>query len=582
MTTATTRRRPPPTPTLDPTTAYARAVIDGRVLTGRLVRLACERHLNDLAHAHQRGLRFDPDLAQRAIALMELMPQRKGEWQGRPLRLEPWQRFIAGSAFGWTRDDGTRRYRKVYVELGRKNGKTTLAAAVGNYLAWMDGEPGAEIYAAATKRETAKICWSEAKWQLDYSPPGSRAGTKLGDQLGVNLLAANMHQLATASKFEPLGADENSGDGINPHAYILDELHAWKDRLYWGKLQTAMGARRQPITWIITTAGDESESIYGDEHEYALKVVEGVIDDDSLFAYVACLDEGDAWDDESAWVKANPNLGVSLKLDYLRQQCAEARGKPNTLSMFKRMHCGLRTASATPWIALDLWDAQAPRRELDELEGQPCYAGLDLSSKIDLTALVLLFPDGPDAADVHCFFYVPEDNIAERAQRDRVPYDAWVEQGYITATPGASVDYEYIERDLAELRTRFDLRSVAKDPWNGNDLHRRLEAGGFTEEEGCPVVDIPQNYGRLSDPTKEVERLLMRKAFRHGGNPVLRWNAANAVAVGDANENIKLDKRKSKERIDGMAAAVNATAESLAHRDTDAGMLIYAPWMDDE
>lgn len=532
---------------------YARAVVAGEIVTGRYVRLACERHLRDLERGASRGLHFDEEEASRTLEFFGFLTQRKGEWGGQRLKLQPWQVFRIGSVFGWKRADGTRRFRVAYNEVGRKNGKTTEAAGVGLKLAFFDDEPGAEVYAAATKRDQARICWSEAHWMVTHR------NAPIGLKRRVTALTANLNDPSTGSKFEPLGADADSTDGLNIHGEIDDELHAWRNREFAEKLDTATSARRQPLRWIITTAGFDRTSLCWDAHDYSVKVLEGIVEDDSWFAYVAAIDDGDDWTDPEVWVKANPNLGVSTKLQTLMEKCKKAREIVREQSSFKRMYCGLWTESAEQWIATELWDRQKKRAKRKELVGRECFAGVDLSSTRDITALVLWFPDpAGDGGDVLPFFFVPEEGLADREKNDRVPYTQWVADGHITATPGPVVDYDFIEERLAELAEKYEVRAVAKDPWQA------VQFGAHVRNNlALTVVDVPQNTGRLNAPTRELERLLSLRGVRHGGNPVLRWMASNAVSLEDARGNIRIDKAKSRNKIDGIAALVNALSESM-------------------
>lgn len=534
-----------------PTHTYALDVVEGRIPAGRLVRLACERHLRDLEEGGARGLYFDEREASIALDFAELLPQSKGEWGGKALVLQGWQKFRIGSVFGWRQADGRRRFRRAFNEVARKNGKSTEAAAIGNILAWIDEEPGAEVYVAATKREQARIVWGESKYQMTHTAPGG-GHKNLARQLGVTTQVANMNQSSTRTKYEPLGRDVDSTDGLNPHGLVIDELHAWLDREYFGKLLTAQGARRQPLVWMITTAGVEGSSLCREEHDYAVKVLEGVVEDDTYFAYIATVDDPARWGDEDEWAKANPNLGVSVKLDFLRTEYAAALEKPAQQSVFQRFFLDIWVGAEQPWVTLTLWDSQAPQRSLDELVGADCYMGIDLSSTGDLTALALWFPDGAEAGDLHVWYWMPRDNVPERVRRDRVPYDVWIEGGLIEPVPGRAINYDFIKRKALELAGRFRVRCVGIDPWTAEQLGLQLEAGGLD------VYRVPQQMSSLTAPTREIERLLAVGGYRHGGNPVLRWNAANAVAVQDANENRRLDKRRSRERIDGLSAAVDA------------------------
>ncbi|GAH39281.1 unnamed protein product, partial [marine sediment metagenome] len=312
-----------------PAVAYMRGVEDGSIPAGRLVRLAVERHVRDLVEGPKRGLHWDRQAAQHAIDFFGFLKHSKGEWAGQPFLLEPWEQWLLWMIFGWKRADGLRRFRTAYIEVARKNGKTTWGAGLGLYLLVADGEPGAEIYSAATKREQARLSHGEAVRMVRSSRALSRM---------VGVVKDNLHIRATASKYEPLGADANTMDGLNVHAAIIDELHAHRNRRVVDVLETATGARRQPLICEITTAGSDQTSICYEHHEYARQILEGTIDDDSWFAYIACLDEEDDWLDEEAWKKANPNLGVSVKLDSLRRTAQKAKRLPAAQNAFRRLH----------------------------------------------------------------------------------------------------------------------------------------------------------------------------------------------------------------------------------------------------
>lgn len=550
-----------PAAVADPVGDFARDAIAGRVIVSKWGLLACERHLRDLEHGHERGIWFDYDAALDAIDIVELMPQRKGKWQGVPLMLLPWQKFRIGSFFGWKRNNGLRRFSTAYTDVPRGQGKTTEAAAVANLLFAMDGEPGAEVYSVSTKRDQAKVCWSEAKWQLDYRLDGVR----LADQIGIRLLTHEMDQVSTAAVFKPLGADVNSGDSINPHAYIFDELHAWKDREYRDKLITALVKREQPVLWMITTAGRRDSIIWLEERDYAMKVLSGAIVEDRYFAWISKVDDEANWEDEREWYKANPALGVTVQIETLRAGCAKARAKPTELANWKRLHLGILAEAENPWIEQALWNSQRPQRTLEELEGADCYIGLDLSSKKDITALCAVFPDGTDAVDVFWWFWVPGESIIQRSQSENVPYDVWRDAGHIEEATDKVVDYRKVRAKIDWLREHFDVRGGASDPWNLTEVERDLK------EEGFEMLEVPQSIARLSAPTKEIERLLELGGFRHGGNPVAAWMASNAVTRKDSNGNYKLDKAKSTEKIDGLAASVNAVWEMMETRLDNTG-----------
>jgi phage terminase large subunit-like protein len=551
-----------------PAEIYAQEAASGRLVCSKWVRLAAQRHLRDREEGAKRGLYFDPRAAQHVIDFYGFLRHSKGEWAGQPLVLEPWQQFILWVLFGWKRSDGTRRFREAYVELGRKNGKSTKAAGIGLYLLCADGEPGAEVYCAATKKDQARIVFTEAERMRKASPWLAKRIKKFRDNMNIE---------GTASKFEPLGSDEDTLDGLNPHGAIVDELHAHKTRAVLDVLTTAMGSRRQPLLFEITTAGFNKESVCWKQHEYAEKVLEGINGDDSFFGFIATLDEGDDWEDEKNWPKANPNLGVSVKLDDLRRLANKAKQDPASLNSFLRLRLNVWTQQDTRWMPMDKWnlcvghslklrDAKVLRAEVEQqLAGRMCYAGLDLSSKIDLTALVFLFPPTEDDAlwTILPYFYMPENNVARRVKEDRVQYDVWIREGFITATEGNVVDYEIVEDEVLRARKRFDLRELAFDSWNAQATANRLA------KDDVLMVEFGQGYKSMSEPTKEVMKLVLEKKLAHLANPVLRWNMSNIVIKSDEAGNLKPNKDKSSEKIDGAVALIMALGRAIAHPSED-------------
>jgi len=537
----------------NPTDDYARSVVSGTTVAGRLVRLACERHLWDLETGHERGLMFDIERAQHALDFFGFLKHSKGEWGGEAFKLQPWQEFIIGSLFGWLRKDGKRRFRVAYHEIPRKNGKTTLAAGVGLYLFCADGEPGSEVFTAATKRDQARLSHGEAARMVKASP-------LLRSKIGV--FKDNLHIERTNSKFEPLGADADTMDGLNIHGAIVDELHAHKTRAIWDVLETATGARRQPLIFAITTAGFDRNSVCWEWHDYSTKILDGIIEDDTVFTYIASLDEGDDWTDQSTWAKANPNLGVSVKIDDLQRKCDKAKEMPSAQNAFLRLHLDMWTEQNERWMPMDKWDECGKVLVIpEELQGRLCYAGLDLSTTTDISALVLCFPDDEGGCDVLPYFWVPEENIMQRSNRDRVPYDLWARQGYIKTTPGNVIDYDIIRRDINQLREQYDINKIAIDRWNSTQLQTQLDGDGFE------IVPTGQGFASLSAPTKHLEKLVFEKSLRHGANPVLRWMVSNVAIQQDAAGNIKPAKDKSTERIDGVVAAVMAIDQMTRHGD---------------
>jgi phage terminase large subunit-like protein len=532
---------------LDEVTGWAREVVSRRVIACRYVRLACKRHIDDLKRGHKRGLVWQAGAAQHRIWFYpRFLRHSKGEWARRPVELSNWQKFVIGSVFGWKRKDRTRRYRYAYIECPRKQGKSTLLAGVGLDMLCCDGEMGAEIYAAATKRDQARIIFDEAKRMVGASPELQRY---------VNRFKLNLSVDRTGSKFEPLSSDERTLDGLNPHCVLIDELHRHRTRHLLDVLDTALGARRQPLLWIITTAGDDSpESVYASENDYATKVLEGTIEDDNVFAFITTIDAGDRWDDPKAWAKANPNLGVSVKLDDLQRQAQKAAKSPAALVAFKRLRLNVRTSDAERAIDMVQWGKNSRGKfDPDKLPRTTCWGGLDLSSKIDISAFVKLFEADQDGImRVACRFWMPAATIEERADRDRMPYRRWVDEGWIEATPGNVIDHAEIRDAILGDSKHFEIDGVAYDPWNATQLGVELN------ERGVQAFEFIQGLRTYTAPTKELAALLADRKLDHGDNPVLRVMASNMKVQTDKNFNQMPIKSKSLGRIDGMTALVMA------------------------
>lgn len=526
--------------------------------------MSLERQRRDLVDGPGRGLVWRPDMGERVVQFVErYCRHHKGEWAGKPLILEEWQRWLLRTIFGWYRADGTRRYRTAYVELARKNGKSELASAVALYLLLADGEPGAEVFSSATKLDQAKIVWATAKEMVARSPALKRH---------IKTFTAPSRLLVerTASEFKPLGSDSSTLDGLNPHGSVVDELHAHANRGVWDVLASAMGARRQPLTFAITTAGQLDETTVGwEQHEYATKVLSGVFVDDSFFAFIAAADEGCDYFSDAAWEMASPNIDVSVKRDYLRERAAAARAKPGELGEYLTKHLNVWASARNAWLNMESWTACEPEpvtREEHEsrLAGLECVAGLDLSSKLDLTALVAEFRT-PRGHELVCRFWLPEARVEELERRGQKHYRTWVDAGWLTTTPGNVVDYEFIRAEIGRFASSFLLREVAFDPWNSTDLVNRLQSDGIL------CVECRQGHRTLSEPSKSFEASVVERRLRHGNNPVLRWCASNVSVETDANGNIRPVKpaMATGRRIDGVVAAIMARARSFALADVD-------------
>lgn len=532
---------------------YIKNVLSGKQIACKWVKLAVKRHRRDLRTGKKRGLYFDKKSARLAIAFFGFLKHSKGEWAGLPLILEPWQQFIIWVVFGWKRTEtGARRFRTVYLEVARKNGKSTMAAGVGLLMMVADGEAGADIFTVATKKEQAIISHSEAMRMVKASP-------RLRRQIGI--FKNNLHIEKTASRFEPLAADSKTLDGLNIHCAICDEVHAWPSRDLWDVLETSTSARTQPLMWAITTAGFNRQSLCYQLNEYAQKILSGVLEDDTFFGIIFTLDQGDDWQDPKLWVKSNPNLGVSKKVDFMKTAANQVRGMPAKLNAFKRLDLNLWTQAVTKFIDREKWDACAGVVNPDGLRGRRCYGGLDLSTILDVSAWVLVFPpevDG-DPYVVLPRFFIPEANMQERIDRDRVPFDVWVRGGLVTATPGNVIDYDYILAQIAEDQENYDIAQIAFDRWGSSVIIQDLMDLGGADW----VIQFGQGYKSMSPPTKELERLIALSQISHGNNPVLGWMADNLVVRTDPAGNIKPDKEKSTERIDGMVSLIMALDRAL-------------------
>lgn len=545
---------------------YARDVLAGRVLAGQLARQMAARFMDDLAHGHRRGLRFDHERARLAVAFYHLFCRHaKGEHAGQPFELEPWQQFHVANLFGWLRPDGARRFRTSYLEVARKNGKSTLASGLGLQMLMADGEAGSEVYVAATKKEQARIIFDAAVDMVGASPT-------LGAALRVYRSPAQIFYAGQRGKLEPLSADHKKLDGLNVHCGLIDELHAHPTGFVYDVLDTGTGARVQPLMYSITTAGNDATTICHQLHQYTRGVLDGSIEDDTFFGGIYALDEGDDWESPEVWGKANPNLNISKYPDGMLEKYQRARHMPARAAAFKQKELNIWGEATAAWLDVGQWrmvDDLLPKgvgkiRDIAKrmaavgrrLSGRPCYAGLDLSSNIDLTALVLVFVpvDEHEPYWVWPRFFVPADNLAARWETDRVPYPAWRDAGLITATPGNVIDYDYVLEDLRGLRRQFDVGRLAFDRWGA-----RLVVQKLIDEYGEDfVADFGQGFASMSAPSKLFETLVLQHRIGHWGHPVLRWMAGNAVARQDAAGNIKPDKERSRERIDGLVALIMA------------------------
>jgi phage terminase large subunit-like protein len=555
---------------------YIRGVLSGKITACEYVKLACQRHLTDLEKGSERGLWFDEEAAQKVIDFIALLKHSKGKWAGSNFKLEGWQLFIVWVLFGWMRADGTRRFRTAYIEVARKNGKSTLIAALGLYGLGFDNEAGAEVYSVATKEDQAKITWRE----------GARMTKSSGNLGGLATVTQKVIAIDSLyASWKPLGKDSDTQDGLDPHYILVDEFHAHKDRSLLDVMDSGVGARTQPLIFIITTAGFNNQSACKQERDYAVKVLTGTIEDDDYFAIIFTLDEADDWKDEKCWQKANPNLGITVSIDDMQRLKKKAIESPATLTNFLTKKLNLWTTAKIQWMNMEKWRAApcyipgegiiskaeamrllsaADDSELgiklaavnaaSSLKGAGCWGGIDLSSNKDLSCWGRLFI----VEDYYLYLptlYVPKDSARRRSTEDRVPYELWIRQGFLTATEGDVIDYDFIREDIWRDFGAFDVKATAFDRYNFEAIRQQLIKEGTPEDR---LISFGQGFISMSGPMKRLEREVLAGRLIHNYNPVLMWMAENVAAKIDAAENIKPDKENSTERIDGIVALIMA------------------------
>lgn len=499
------------------------------------------------------------DPGDRAVRFINNLTHTKGEWAEQPFALRPWQEAILVPLFGSLNAEGRRRYRTCYVEIPRKNGKTELAAAIALYMLLGDGERGGEVYSAAVDREQASLVFNVAAQMVRNDPELSAACEIIDSRRRIYCPRTN-------SFYTAIPAEAPGRHGYNASAVIYDEIHAAPNRDLYDVLSTSTGARRQPMTFVITTAGWDRNSICYELHDYAVKVRDGIIADDTFLPVLFGAPAEADWLDEDVWRACNPALGDFRSMEEMRTAALRAREVPGQQNAFRRLYLCQWTEQANRWLDMSVWDENAASAPAS-LDDRDCFAGLDMSSTRDVTALVLYFPDEDGGGDVLPFFWVPEETIRERSRRDRVPYEEWAREESLRTTDGNVVDYDVVRAAINELGQRYHIREIAIDRWNSTQLQTQLQGDGFT------VVGFGQGFASMTAPTKELERLVLERKLRHGGHPILRWMAGNVAVQQDPAGNLKIDKAKSTERVDGMVALAMAVGRAMvAEEEPTAGV----------
>ena len=507
---------------------------------------------------------YDKDAADYAVMFIESLCHTKGTWAGKPFELIDWQEQIIRDLFGVLKPNGYRQFNTAYIEIPKKQGKSELAAAVALLLLCGDGEERAEVYGCAADRNQAKIVFDVAVDMVRFCPALSKRVKILESQKKITYLPTN-------SSYQVLSADVANKHGFNTHGVIFDELHTQPNRkLFDVMLQGSGDARMQPLYFLITTAGNDTNSICYEVHQKAIDIAEGRKVDPTFYSVIYGAAEDEDWTDPEVWKKANPSLGITVGIDKVQAACESAQQNPGEENAFRQLRLNQWVKQSVRWMPMDKWDACAFPVSEDDLEGRICYGGLDLSSTTDITAFVLVFPplDEEDKYYILPYFWIPEETLDLRVRRDHVPYDLWERQGTLMTTEGNVVHYGYIEKFIEQLGERFNIREIAFDRWGAVQMVQNLEGMGFT------VVPFGQGFKDMSPPTKELMKLVLEERIAHGGHPVLRWMMDNIYIRTDPAGNIKADKEKSTEKIDGAIATIMGLDRAIRFGN-DTGASVY-------
>ncbi|HEM3121474.1 TPA: terminase large subunit [Streptococcus suis] len=503
---------------------------------------------------------YDKAKADRAVTFINNLSHTKGKWAGKRFDLLPWQEQIVRDLFGIVKEDGNRQFLTAYIEIPKKNGKSELAAAIALYLLYADNEASAEVYGAACDRNQASIVFDVAKQMVQMSRPLEKRSKIMG-------ATKRIVNYSNAGFYQVLSAETGTKHGLNVSGLVFDEIHAQPNRHLYDVLTKGSGdAREQPLFFIITTAGTDRNSICYELHTKALDILNGRKKDTSFYPVVYGLSDEDDWNDEANWRRANPSLGHTIGIDRVREAYQQALDNPAEENVFKQLRLNMWTSSSVAWIPEHVYAKGNDPIQYDSLKGRSCYAGLDLSSTSDITAFVLVFPPRFEEENyiVLPFFWLPEDTLELRCRRDHVLYDVWERQGYIKTTEGNVVHYGFIEKFIEDLSEIYHIKEIAYDRWNATQMVQNLEGMGLT------MVPFGQGYKDMSPPSKELYKLMMEGKIQHGGHPVLKWMGQNVVMRQDPAGNIKPDKEKSVEKIDGIVALIMGLDRCIRHQ-TDEG-----------
>ena len=498
---------------------------------------------------------YDKDAADFAVAFIEQLCHTKGTWYGKKFELIDWQEQIIRDLFGTIKENGYRQFNTAYIEIPKKQGKSELAAAISLLLTCGDGEERAEVYGCAADRQQASIVFDVAADMVGMCPA-------LNKRVKVYKSQKRLVYAPTNSFYQVLSAEAYSKHGFNIHGVVFDELHSQPNRKLFDVMTKGSGdARMQPLYFLITTAGTDTHSICYEQHQKAKDIIEGRKVDPTFYPVIYGADENDDWTDPKVWAKANPSLGVTVSIDKVQDACNSAMQNPGEENSFRQLRLNQWVKQAVRWMPMEKWDKCNFMVDEEKLKGRVCYGGLDLSSTTDLTSFVLVFPplDEEDKFVVLPFFWVPEDTLDLRVKRDHVPYDIWERQGYLMTTEGNVVHYGFIENFIEHLGEMYNIREIAFDRWGAVQMVQNLEGLGFT------VVPFGQGFKDMSPPTKELMKLVLEQKIAHGGHPVLRWNMDNIYIRTDPSGNIKADKEKSTEKIDGAIATIMALDRAIRH-----------------